>query len=117
MPCVGRDAELALLGEAVRSGVSGNGRLVLVAGEAGIGKSRLVEEAAVEASALGAEVVWGRCWEAGGAPAYWPWIEALRELAASRGDALPPARRAAVARIVPELGDGPADSSRDDDAE
>src|SRR5919106_1338368 len=46
--------------------------------ELGIGKSRLVDELATRARAQDAQVLVGRCWEAGGAPAYWPWVQALR---------------------------------------
>ena len=49
---------------------------MLVTGEAGIGKTRLVEEAT--ASLPAARVHWGRCHESEGAPAYWPWTQALR---------------------------------------
>jgi tetratricopeptide (TPR) repeat protein len=49
-------------------------------GEPGIGKSRLAEHLAAMATAEGSTVVWGRCWEAGGAPAYWPWIQIFRGL-------------------------------------
>jgi predicted ATPase len=49
-------------------------------GEPGIGKSTLAEHIAGEATARGARVAWGRCWEAGGAPAYWPWIQVFRGL-------------------------------------
>jgi adenosyl cobinamide kinase/adenosyl cobinamide phosphate guanylyltransferase len=59
---------------------SGDGRLILFTGEPGIGKSRLAEQVAAEAAGKGAEVAWGRCWEAGGAPAYWPWIQIFRSL-------------------------------------
>ena len=52
--------------------------LFLIAGEPGIGKSRLADELDVARPASGASVHWGRCWEAGGAPAYWPWVQALR---------------------------------------
>ena len=58
----------------------GGGRLLLFTGEPGIGKSRLSEQVAGEAAARGAAVAWGRCWEAGGAPAYWPWIQVFRGL-------------------------------------
>ena len=50
----------------------------LIAGEPGIGKTRLADELTSLAQARGAKVRWGRCWEAGGAPAYWPWVQALR---------------------------------------
>lgn len=58
--------------------LSGRGRVFLVSGEPGIGKSRLAAEITAGAEGDGARVFWGRCWEAGGAPAYWPWIQALR---------------------------------------
>jgi DNA-binding SARP family transcriptional activator len=75
---VGRERELALLEDALAGARAGRGGLVLLSGEAGIGKSRLTEELAGLASTRGARVLWGRCWEAGGAPAYWPWVQALR---------------------------------------
>ena len=58
---------------------------MVVGGEPGIGKSRLAEEVASRAGAGGAEVLWGRCWEAGGAPPYWPWAQALRSCVRDRG--------------------------------
>jgi predicted ATPase len=64
----------------VRGACAGEGALVLLTGEPGIGKSRLAEHLADLATAEGAKVVWGRCWEAGGAPAYWPWIQVFRAL-------------------------------------
>lgn len=77
---VGRARELAELRAAWDDVAAGTGRLFLLSGEAGIGKTRLVETLAREASAKGARVVWGRAWEDGGAPALWPWIQILREL-------------------------------------
>jgi len=56
----------------------------LVVGEPGIGKSSLLEQVTAAARDRGFEVAWGRAWELGGAPAYWPWIEALRALPESR---------------------------------
>jgi DNA-binding SARP family transcriptional activator len=75
---VGRERELAQLGAALLDARFGQGRLVLLSGEAGIGKSRLADELAAQASSQGADVFWGRCWEAGGAPAFWPWVQVLR---------------------------------------
>ncbi|HEY7794565.1 MAG TPA: BTAD domain-containing putative transcriptional regulator, partial [Gaiellaceae bacterium] len=69
---VGRERELETLVGALDDALAGRGRLVVVGGEPGIGKSRLAEELAARASALGAEIHWGRCWEEGGAPPYWP---------------------------------------------
>ncbi|HEX2303045.1 MAG TPA: BTAD domain-containing putative transcriptional regulator [Gaiella sp.] len=75
---VGRERELGEVIAAFDDARSGRGRLVLLTGEAGIGKSRLADELTGHAQARGAHVLWGRCWEAGGAPAYWPWVQALR---------------------------------------
>lgn len=72
---VGRVAELGILAAALRDAVSGSGRLVLVAGEPGIGKTRLCEEFAARRS--GAAVLYGRCEEGGAAPAFSPWVQAL----------------------------------------
>ena len=80
-PFVGRERELFALTEALDDAVAGRGRVVLVAGEPGIGKSRLTDELLGRARSRGAVVLVGRCWEAGGAPAYWPWVQALREQA------------------------------------
>ncbi len=77
---IGRESELNRLREMLQGALQGQGRLALLGGEAGIGKSRLAEELAREAHEQGCAVVWGRCWEAGGAPAFWPWRQALTGL-------------------------------------
>jgi hypothetical protein len=77
---LGREREMAALRAALASASRGRGRLVLLSGEAGIGKTRLADAFAFEAREQGARVVWGRCWEAGGAPVYWPWLQAVRSL-------------------------------------
>jgi DNA-binding SARP family transcriptional activator/class 3 adenylate cyclase len=104
---VGRERELRELVGGLDDAFSGRGRLFLLAGEPGIGKSRLAEELMAQARARGARVLVGRCWEAGGAPAYWPWVQSLRaymrqtdstalrsQLAAGAAD---------LAQIIPEL--------------
>jgi hypothetical protein len=79
----------------------------MLAGEPGIGKSRLAEELAEHARGRGAKVLTGRCWEAGGAPVYWPWVQALRaHVRETDDDALRAqlgAGAAELAQIVPEL--------------
>lgn len=75
---VGRDREMSELLVGLEEALAGRGRLFLLAGEPGIGKSRLADELAIKAKEIGARVDWGRCWEAGGAPAYWPWVQLLR---------------------------------------
>jgi tetratricopeptide (TPR) repeat protein len=75
---VGRERELRELRRALDSTAASQGHLVLISGEPGIGKSRLVDEFAVLVRARGLQLLTGRCWDAGGAPAYWPWVQALR---------------------------------------
>ena len=75
---VGRERELEVILRALDDALGGRGRLVVVGGEPGIGKSRLAEELAGEATNNRGRVLWGRCWEAGGAPPYWPWVQAIR---------------------------------------
>ncbi len=77
-PFVGRAGELAALTADLDAAVGGRGGVVLVAGEPGIGKTRLAEELAARATARGAVVLWGRCWEGAGAPSFWPWVQVVR---------------------------------------
>src|SRR6266849_825103 len=60
--------------------LAGQGGLVLVSGEPGIGKTALVAEAATEAKRRGALVLNGACWDGDSAPGYWPWVQVLRAL-------------------------------------
>lgn len=81
-PLVGRDAELELLRGWIDDASSGRGRVVLVGGEAGVGKSALVTAVAEEARARGLRVLVGRTTEAEGAPPNWPWLQILDRLGA-----------------------------------
>jgi DNA-binding SARP family transcriptional activator len=76
---VGRDVELRQVMLALDEARTAT-RVVLIEGEPGIGKTRLVEEAATAAAAHGAAVLWGRAFEGGAAPAFWPWLPPLRSL-------------------------------------
>jgi tetratricopeptide (TPR) repeat protein len=80
---VGRDRELDTLMSTLAVVRRGSGRLVLVSGEAGIGKSMLVQRFC--ASAADVTLLWGSCWPGGGAPTYWPWVQVLRAAAAHGG--------------------------------
>ena len=82
---VGRQQELALFRERLEAAVQGRGGIVLVAGEPGIGKTRVCEELAAVVDQFGARVLWGRCYEGEGAPAYWPCIEVIRSYARHSG--------------------------------
>lgn len=75
---IGRTEELSVALEAWNAASSGQRQVLLVAGEPGIGKTRLATEVARSAADHGAAVYWGRTWESGGAPALWPWIQLLR---------------------------------------
>ena len=79
-PFVGREGELAELRSALAEAAAGRGSLVLLTGEPGIGKTRLLGEVAQVAGRRGVRVVTGRCWEEGGAPPYWPWLQIVRSL-------------------------------------
>src|SRR5262245_39071645 len=114
-PFIGRVTERAALAAHVTAAAEGQGRVVLLAGEAGIGKAGLLEEAT--ASLPSDRLLWGRCHETEGAPAYWPWTQALRSYVATApldrmraelGEAAPE-----MARMVPavrqrwaDVGDG-----------
>ena len=106
---VGRERELGELIAGLEDACAGRGRLFLLVGEPGIGKSRLAEELISQAEARGTRVLIGRCWEAGGAPAYWPWTQALSALAHEveperlRGQLADDG--AELVRLVPELRD------------
>ena len=79
-PFVGRSTELEELRAGLDDTAGGRGSLFLLSGEPGIGKTRLMQELAREAGERGWRVAAGRCWEEGGAPSYWPWIQAVRAL-------------------------------------
>ena len=86
---VGRQGEMDQLRSIFEEVLSGKGRMVMLAGEPGIGKTRTAEEIATYASMRGAEVLRGRSYESGGAPPYWPWVQAIRNhVAVTDPDAL-----------------------------
>ena len=76
---IGRAPELAVLRWCLERASNAQGSVVLIAGEAGIGKTRLSQEIADAAEQRGLHVFWGRCWEGEGAPAFWPWIQVMRD--------------------------------------
>src|SRR6185312_5925324 len=87
---VGRAEELAMLRQAAESALSGGKGLVVIDGEPGVGKTRLLEEIAAEVDRRGALVVWGRCLEGDGTPSMWPWVQVVGTVL----EALPTAARA-----------------------
>jgi predicted ATPase len=104
---VGRRQEMAVLEAALNDAMSGRGRLVMLAGEPGIGKTRTARELASYAENLGVQVFWGRCYEDEGTPPYWPWVQAIRsyvqltdaeQLASAMGSGA-----ADIAEVVPDI--------------
>ena len=108
-PLVGRAEQIGELRSALDAAFLGRGIVFMIGGEAGIGKTRLADELAEEARDRGARIIWGRCWEAGGAPAYWPWVQVLRSLIQA-GDgvdvrAIRELRGNPLQVLIPELSD------------
>ncbi|HKU38871.1 MAG TPA: AAA family ATPase [Polyangiales bacterium] len=97
---IGRSAELQELERRVAALHSGRGGLALIEGEPGVGKTTLADALAARVALAGVDVQWGRAWEEGGAPPFWPWIQVLRGLRESDGEA---ALRRCMGRSVHEL--------------
>jgi eukaryotic-like serine/threonine-protein kinase len=93
---LGRERETQEMRAAIDDSVGRRGRLVLVSGESGIGKTRLASEVAAYASLRGAQILWGRCYAGAGAPAYWPWVQVIRGYAHDHD----------AATVASELGSG-----------
>jgi len=108
LPLLGRAHELADLDTMLAEASAGRGGLVLLTGEPGIGKTRLATALGEHAAAEGHRVAWARGWDGGGAPAFWPWVQVVRAVAADRedDDALRTELGAGarwVAQLAPEL--------------
>ena len=118
-PMVGRDPVLLHLHAVLERVRAGTGGVVLLMGEAGIGKTRAAEELASWAEAQGASVAWGRCREFGDTPPLWPFSELLGELLAQKRldprDERVASALSHVRRAFPELAGLPAaeDSTRE----
>jgi class 3 adenylate cyclase/tetratricopeptide (TPR) repeat protein len=107
-PFVERDAERASLRRLVDSTLAGRGRLGLIGGDAGVGKSRLVAEIGEEAEARGMRVLTGHCVDMSGAPPYLPFVEILEQVINSPRSPLALRQAlgdvaAEIARIAPAL--------------
>src|SRR4051812_34986788 len=88
LDCIGRVPELRDLRAALERALAGQPQVVLLTGEAGIGKTPIalaLADIALQHSAL---VLWGACLEDPGAPVYWPWVQVLRQFAQSQDDAM-----------------------------
>ena len=96
---LGREQELAELEAALECARSGTGELVLVSGDAGIGKTRLVEALVQSVEPAQVRVWWGRCWEGSGGRPFWPWMQVVRTCVADTP----------VEALIRQLGAGAAD--------
>jgi tetratricopeptide (TPR) repeat protein len=109
---VGRDQALSELNAAIVQSLQGRGTLVLISGEPGIGKTRLMAEFAARAQRAGVTSLWANCWEGGEAPVFWPWIQVLRAYGRGRDPAELHQELGAAAReleaIFPELANAAA---------
>ena len=106
-PFVGRAALMETLAGAWAQAERGVGQIALLHGEPGIGKTRTAAELAALVRGTGASVAVGRCPAARGAPAFWPWVQVLRELVSEEHAAELRARlgpgAALVAPLIPAL--------------
>jgi len=106
-PLVGREPEMAFLRDRYEEARAGQGGVVLISGEAGVGKTRLAEELANHLRWQGVHVLWGRCYEFERILPYQPLAEALQAALATMapGDLtnLPSWILGELARLVPEL--------------
>jgi class 3 adenylate cyclase/tetratricopeptide (TPR) repeat protein len=98
---VERDVERANLRRAADEALAGRGRLFLVSGEPGVGKSRLVAEIAREAEARGMRVLTGHCVDMDGAPPYLPYVEMIEQTISNPRS--PEALRDALAGVASEI--------------
>ncbi len=98
-PFVGRDAEAAELAHLLDRMLTGQGALVLVGGEPGVGKTRLARELMATARERGCVSLTGHCYEMEGAPPFVPFVEMTEQVVRM----LPQAVRAAMGDLAPEI--------------
>lgn len=118
IPLIGRDTELGRIRWALAEAGQMRGQVVLITGEAGIGKTRLVEELVTEARRQAASIMLGSARESEQILAFGPWVEALRAVVAEARHhvlkGLEPRLRGELARLLPELGRSQTGAAADD---
>jgi class 3 adenylate cyclase/tetratricopeptide (TPR) repeat protein len=100
-PLIERETERADLRRAVDTALDGHGRLVLLEGEAGVGKSRLVAEVTAEADARGMRVLTGHCVDSDSAAPYLPFVELIEEAVSNPRSPL--TLKEALSGVAPEV--------------
>lgn len=97
------NAALAALNEAL----AGHGKVIMLAGEPGIGKTRLAQELARKAKERGVRVLWRWGYEGEGAPPYWPWVNSIRNYVQGTNPSLRQTQLGSgtgpVAEMIPEI--------------
>jgi DNA-binding winged helix-turn-helix (wHTH) protein len=111
-PFVGRERPLQILRDSYAQASVGHGNAVVLSGEPGIGKTRVVEVFERELTDAGMFVAWGHCRESGDTPPLWPFAQILRQVLAWSAKHVPSsdasaraARVPELARLLPELGE------------
>lgn len=105
---VGRTSEMEAVRALIDDALVGHGHLVLIEGEAGIGKTELVRQAAMYAGSRDFRVLWGRCHEKEIVPMYWPWSQIIRTCVQESSIEEPRelgTAAAAIAQLAPDLGE------------
>ena len=109
LPLMGRDAEMTRMRQALDDAWGGTGKLSLLSGDAGVGKTRILEDVATHVLRRGGRILRGRCFESEGVLPFAVWADLLRGDPSLASDAfwggLPPAWRAALARLLPRPGE------------
>lgn len=104
---VGRESEIQTLRADLDSTLTGQGRVLFLVGEPGIGKTRLANELAIEARLRGTQVLVGRCYEGEGAPPFWPWVQIFRSYLSTCNEETLRAemgvRAADIAQVIPDV--------------
>jgi predicted ATPase len=103
----GRSAELNELKTSLQGLSAGRGRLVLLSGAGGIGKTALAQHFIAQIDNPRKSIYWSNCWERSGSPPYWHWIQLVRQVSATvdrpRFRELLGRSAAYIARLAPEL--------------
>jgi hypothetical protein len=100
---VGRHRAMDALKSTFEETLGGHGKMVALVGEPGIGKTRTAQGLGTYASMRGGQVLWGRCYEGGGAPPYWPWIQAIRSYVTERDAATVRQAMGSTASVISEI--------------
>ena len=108
---VGRVDAVTRLSAVLDRAVAGRSVLIVLSGEAGIGKTTLLNRLVEQAEMRGATSAWATCWHAGQAPGFWPWVQVVRHLTDETSrealeTGLGPDELSLLGRLAPQLNTG-----------